>query len=45
MNWLLGRLVRYLLGPAALDGITDERLDGLTLAMDEEFALLMAQDA
>lgn len=45
MNWLLARIIGYLLGPAAVAGITDERMDGLTLAIDEEFARLNAQEA
>lgn len=43
MNWLLKRAARWLLGPAAVDGITDDMLDGLTLAIHEEAARLAAQ--
>ena len=41
MNWLLSKLARYLFGP----GCTDELLDGVELAIQEEFALIMAQEA
>lgn len=40
MNKLLSKLIRYLLGPAAVDGITDEMLNGLELAIQEEAARL-----
>lgn len=43
VNWLLKRLARFLLGPA-VDGITDEMLDGITLAIHEEAALMGLTD-
>lgn len=45
MNRLLERLVRKLLGDGAIDGLTDERMDGIELAIQEEFARLKAQEA
>lgn len=44
MNWLLTRLVRYLLGSAAVAGITDDMMDGLALAIQEEAARVLAQE-
>ena len=41
MNWLLSKLGRYLFGP----GCTDELLDGVELAIQEEFTRIMAQEA
>lgn len=43
MNWLLARLARLLLGNG-LTNVTDDLMDGITLAIEEEFALLLAQD-
>jgi hypothetical protein len=40
MNWLIRKLVRWLLGPAAVDGVSDEVMDGITLAIHEEAARL-----
>lgn len=44
MTWLFKKIVRYLLGPAAVDGITDDMMDSLILAMNEESARVQAQD-
>jgi hypothetical protein len=36
MNRLTRKLVRFLFGPAAVDGVTDEMIDGITLAIQQE---------
>lgn len=41
MNWLLARLFTALFGPVSM---TDDLMDGITLAMAEEAARLAAQD-
>jgi hypothetical protein len=37
MNWLLARLFRLLIGPVSM---TDDLMDGITLAIQEEAARL-----
>lgn len=44
MNWLLARLARLLLGPA-VTGVSDELMDGITLAIREEGERTLAQEA
>lgn len=44
MNWLLSRLAHWLIGPGLTEA-TDEWMDGITLAMEEEAARLGLKDA